>query len=72
MILFETGSDELFSKLHSGTVALMQECHDNILMKPSAVRVKTGAERNVSTSRTEILMECMIVHKCQYQKGHSS
>lgn len=54
MILFETGSVELFSKLHSGTTALMQECHDNILMKLSAVRVKTAAERNVSTSRTGI------------------
>lgn len=32
----------------------MQECHDNILMKLSAVRVKTAAERNASISRTRI------------------
>lgn len=56
MILFETSSDELFIKLHSGTSALMQECHDNVLMKLSAVRVKTAAGRNVSTSRTRILI----------------
>lgn len=57
MILFETGSVELFSKLHSGTIALMQECHDNILMKLSAVRVKTAAGRNVRTSRTRIQVQ---------------
>lgn len=48
MILFETGSTELFSKVHR--IALMQECHDNILMKLSAVRVKEAAGRNMSTS----------------------
>lgn len=46
MILLETSSVELFIILHSGTIALMQECQDNILMKLSAVSVKTAAETN--------------------------
>lgn len=48
----------------------MHQCHDNILMKPSAVRVKTGAERNVSTSRTGMISK--IVYELQDQKSIAS
>lgn len=53
MILLETSSVELFIILHSSTMALMQECQDNILMKLSAVRVKTAAETNAGALRGE-------------------
>lgn len=54
MILFQTSSAELFIKLHSSTMALMQECQDNILMKRSAVIFRAAAGRNVRALRKKI------------------
>lgn len=53
MILLETSSVELFIILHSSSIALMQECQDNILMKLSAVSIKTAAETNARALRGE-------------------
>lgn len=70
MILFGTSSVELFIKLHSSTIALLQECQDNILMKLSTVSVKTAAERNARALRREYQSGVQMYECIQTPRSH--